>query len=118
MVFPIMLIGCKKEKSSLPDIIGTWELMDIKTKSAHIGEEQVQISATFNADNTFSVSQMIGQGRPVTYKGTWQLKGSTLSGKYSDGKPWGATYHITVDGRVLTMTPVIQGAETYIYQKK
>ena len=114
----LLVMGCKKDSSATLDITGTWELMDIKTKAAQIGEETIEVTIVFKADNTFSLSQMLGQGRPVSYSGTWQLDGTRLSGKYSDGKSWGAAYQVALDGSTLTMTPEIANAESYIYHKK
>ena len=114
----MLMMGCKKEKPAVLDITGTWELMDITTKAAQIGEETIEVEITFNADKTFSLSQMLGQGRPVNYAGTWLLEGTKLSGKYSDGKSWGTTYQVVVEGSVLTMTPEKTGAESYVYHKK
>lgn len=114
----MLMMGCKKEKPVVLDITGTWELMDITTKAAQIGEEAIEVEITFNADKTFSLSQMLGQGRPVNYAGTWLLEGTKLSGKYSDGKSWGTTYQVVVEGSVLTMTPEKTGAESYVYHKK
>lgn len=116
----VLALGCKKDKNVPLDITGVWELADIQTKSVNIGAETVEIVITFNADNTFSLSQKIGSeaGRPDLFTGVWQLTDRTLSGKYSDGKSWGATYEISVEGTVLTMTPDVSDAETYIYHKK
>ena len=114
----MLMMGCKKEKPVALDITGTWELADITTKAAQIGEQTVEVVITFNADNTFTMSQMLGQGRHTSYSGTWQLAGSQLSGKYSDGKAWGAGYEVSREGDVLTMTPDIADAESYIYHKK
>ena len=114
----MLMMGCKKEKPVVLDITGTWELMDITTKAAQIGEEAIEVEITFNADKTFSLSQMLGQGRPVNYAGTWLLEGTKLSGKYSDGKAWGTTYQVALEGTVLTMTPEKDGAESYVYHKK
>lgn len=116
----VLALGCKKDKNVPLDITGVWELADIHTKSVNIGAETVEIVITFNADNTFSLSQKIGSeaGRPEVFTGVWQLTDRTLSGKYSDGKSWGATYEISVEGTVLTMTPDVSDAETYIYHKK
>ena len=112
------MMGCKKEKPVALDITGTWELADITTKAAQIGEKTVEVVITFNADNTFTMSQMLGQGRHTSYSGTWQLTETKLSGKYSDGKAWGAGYEVSREGDVLTMTPDIADAESYIYHKK
>ena len=114
----MLMMGCKKEKPVALDITGTWELADITTKAAQIGEQTVEVVITFNADNTFTMSQMLGQGRHTSYSGTWQLAGSQLSGKYSDGKAWGAGYEVSREGDVLTMTPDVADAESYIYHKK
>lgn len=114
-----LAMGCKKDNKNAPiDIIGTWELMDIKTKSAQIGEETVEVKMTFNADNTFALEQKLGDGRFQPYSGTWQLTETKLSGKYSDGKTWGAVYEVSREGDVLTMTPDVADAESYIYHKK
>ncbi len=114
----MLMMGCKKEKPVALDITGTWELADITTKAAQIGDQTVEVVITFNADNTFTMSQMLGQGRHTSYSGTWQLAGSQLSGKYSDGKAWGTSYQVTVEGKVMTMTPEKDGAEHYVYNKK
>lgn len=114
----MLMMGCKKEKPVALDITGTWELADITTKAAQIGEQTVEVVITFNADNTFTMSQMLGQGRHTSYSGTWQLTETKLSGKYSDGKTWGAVYEVSREGDVLTMTPDIADAESYIYHKK
>ena len=114
----MLMMGCKKEKPVALDITGTWELADITTKAAQIGEQTVEVVITFNADNTFTMSQMLGQGRHTSYSGTWQLTETKLSGKYSDGKTWGAGYEVSREGDVLTMTPDIADAESYIYHKK
>ena len=114
----MLMMGCKKEKPVALDITGTWELADITTKAAQIGEQTVEVVITFNADNTFTMSQMLGQGRHTSYSGTWQLTETKLSGKYSDGKTWGAVYEVSREGDVLTMTPDVADAESYIYHKK
>lgn len=119
LILAVMIAaGCKKEKKKSLDITGTWELMDIQTKAAQIGDATVEVLITFNSDNTFSIRQMLGQGRPVEYTGTWQLTETVLTGKYSDGKSWGASYNISLEAETLIMTPDKPSAETYVYHKK
>lgn len=113
----MMAAGCKKDTDKGLDLIGTWELVDIVTKSVQIGEETVKVTLTFYADNTFSLSQQLGAGRPAPYSGIWQLTGTTLTGKYSDGKAWGSGYDISCAEDRLMMTPDVEGAETYIYDR-
>lgn len=114
----LLMMGCKKDSSATLDITGTWELVDMKTKAIQIGEETIEVVMTFNADNTFSLEQKLGAGRFQSYSGTWLLTDTKLSGKYSDGKAWGAAYQVALDGSTLTMTPEIANAESYIYHKK
>ncbi len=71
------------------DITGQWELIDIETKAAQIGEAEIEVYIEFNKDNTFNLWQMIGAGRFEKMTGTWTLNQNLLTGKYSDGKAWG-----------------------------
>lgn len=106
-----------KESKAL-DITGTWELTGIEiTKAAQLGSETIEVSITFNQDKTFSLSQTLGSGRPKDFSGTWQLTDTILTGKYSNGKAWGSSYEVTVNGTEMTMTPE-GGAEIYTYKKK
>jgi hypothetical protein len=108
--------GCKESKAL--DITGTWELTGIEiTKAAQLGSETIEVSITFNPDKTFSLSQTLGSGRPKDFSGTWQLTDSILTGKYSNGKAWGSSYEVTVNGTEMTMAPE-GGAEIYTYKKK
>lgn len=105
-----------KESKAL-DITGTWELTGIEiTKAAQLGSETIEVSITFNPDKTFSLSQTLGSGRPKDFSGTWQLTGTILTGKYFNGKAWGSSYEVTVNGSEMTMTPE-GGAEIYTYKK-
>ena len=111
--------GEKPVQTVTPKIVGSRELTDIQyTKAAQIGGETVEVRLVFDADGSFSMSQMLGEGRFVDYSGSWVLDGEILSGKYSDGKVWGASYSISVDDRTLSMIPVGKDApETYVYTR-
>lgn len=116
-----ILCGCGekegKEDKAI-DITGTWELTGIEiTKAAQLGDETIEVTITFNADKTFSMSQMLGDGRPKEFSGTWALTETTLTGKYSNGKAWGSSYTVNVENAVLTMIPETE-AEIYTYRKK
>ena len=115
----ITACGEKPAQTITPKIVGSWELTDIQyTKAAQIGGETVEVRLVFDADGSFSMSQMLGEGRLVDYSGSWVLDGEILSGKYSDGKDWGASYSISVDDRTLSMIPVGKDApETYVYTR-
>ena len=99
------------------DITGQWELIDIETKAAQIGEAEIEVYIEFNKDNTFNLWQMIGAGRFEKMTGTWTLNQNVLSGKYSDGKAWGANYEVGIESGNLVMTETKQDIQTYIYRK-
>ena len=99
------------------DITGQWELIDIETKAAQIGEAEIEVYIEFNKDNTFNLWQMIGAGRFEKMTGTWILNQNVLSGKYSDGKAWGANYEVGIESGNLVMTETKQDIQTYIYRK-
>lgn len=99
------------------DITGQWELIDIETKAVQIGEAEIEVYIEFNKDNTFNLWQMIGAGRFEKMTGTWTLNQNVLSGKYSDGKAWGANYEVGIESGNLVMTETKQDIQTYIYRK-
>ena len=99
------------------DISGQWELIDIETKAAQIGEAEIEVYIEFNKDNTFNLWQMIGAGRFENMTGEWTLNQNVLSGKYSDKKDWGTTYDVAVESGNLVMTEMKTGKETCIYRK-
>ena len=119
----LILAGCggnsDKGKDKKPlDITGTWELTGIEiTKAAQLGDARIEVEITFNADKTFTMSQMLGEGRAQEYSGTWVLTETILTCKYSDGKGWGSIYDVSVEGSTMTMIPETK-AEIYTYRKK
>ena len=118
----LILAGCGEQgggkEDKVIDITGTWELTGIEiTKAAQLGDQTIEVVITFNADKTFSLSQVLGNGRAQEFSGTWALTESTLTGKYENGKSWGSSYQISVENAVLTMIPETE-AEIYTYRKK
>ena len=116
------LVSCQQSQPKNLDISGTWTLTQIQTKSVQIGDEVVDITVSFvkgESQNTFEMSQFLGQGRSKTFTGTWVLKDKVLSGKYSDGKVWASDYQVSLDesGKTLTMTPVGNADWAYVYKK-
>ncbi len=111
------LLSCKGDEdvTKAIDIAGEWELVDCQTKSITIGDQIIEVYFTFNQDNTFNLRQRLGAGRYREYSGTWKLEGTLLTGNYSDGKAWGASYQISLENDMLQMTPELDGAETYSY---
>ena len=117
-----ILAGCGEQgggkEDKVIDITGTWELTGIEiTKAAQLGDQTIEVIITFNADKTFALSQILGDGRAQEFNGTWALTESTLTGKYANGKSWGSSYQVSVENAVLTMIPETE-AEIYTYRKK
>lgn len=108
--------SCKKEEKTL-DVKGEWELTEVKmaTKSALVGAETVTVYVKFSEDGTFAMYQMVGDGRFVTFSGSWKLAGSTLSGTYADGTSWASSYEVSVDKSTLTMTTE-DGLDVFVYK--
>ncbi len=116
LIISLVMVSCKEEKPKVLDITGQWELADIvDTKSVQIGSETVEIYIDFKADNTFELWQKLGEGRHRKHEGTWTLTESVLTGKYSDGKAWGASYEVSIEDGTLVMSEQKAGMQTYIY---
>jgi hypothetical protein len=108
--------GCKKKQIPL-DISGQWRLVDIKTKTANIGNTSVDVYLSFSENGNFEMYQMLGTGRYRFYKGTWALQDRLLSGKYSDGKSWGSIYDVEISGDKLILTSKTGNKEVDTYNR-
>ena len=108
-------VACGGEKDEMPiDITGDWNLVNIQTKSATLGGQTVDVYILFSSDKSFTLYQMIGQGRYHKYSGTWSMTGATLTGKYSDGKQWGSSYEVErLSSGEITLTSASGEVDTY-----
>jgi hypothetical protein len=87
-------------------------LCDKDWHSTSLAVEDADIYLDFSYDGSFVMYQKIGEGAYRSYAGTWNLDGNNvLSGKYSDGEDWAASYAITYDEKTLTMTSQNDAAE-------
>ncbi len=116
----ILFSGCgssSKEESSpalLKALAGEWHL------TAWVGEKPSGFDTylQFNTDKTFVVYQQVEEVYYQKYTGNFLLKGTNISGKYSDNTTWGSAYEISLDetGNTLTMKSDSAG-ETNIYTR-
>lgn len=67
-------------------------------------------------DKTFELYQQIGAGAHRLYRGTWNLEGQILTGRYNDGEDWSTAYTIVISGNTLTMTSNNDAAEESIFE--
>ena len=71
----------------------------------------------FNDDKTFELYQQIGEGAYRLYRGTWNLEGDLLTGRYNDGEDWACSYTVALEGNKLTLTSSNSAAEVSVYEK-
>ena len=101
--------GSKEEKpaaSAGKSVVGQWHLQDYTLKSVLIGSETVDVWLSLAKGGSFTLWQMLGEGRYRVYQGTWKLSRGVLSGTYSDGNAWGASYKVTQDGDRMELEAV------------
>lgn len=96
-------LSCGKTPKPL-DITGEWNLVNVQSRAAVVGEQTVDVYLSFAEDGSFELFQMIGAGRFRKFDGTWTLSGEILTGRYSDGKAWASSYSVALDGDSLTLT--------------
>lgn len=96
--------GKKPEINLEEQIIGQWHSTSISVDG--------DIYIEFDQAKTFELYQRIGEGAYRLYRGTWNLEGDLLTGKYNDGEDWAAAYKVSIEGDALTMTSNNDAAET------
>ncbi len=101
--------GKKPEINLEEQIIGQWHSTSISVDG--------DIYIEFDQAKTFELYQQIGEGAYRLYRGTWNLEGDLLTGKYNDGEDWAAAYKIAIEGDALTMTSNNEAAEKSTYTK-
>lgn len=118
LIFAVLALvaSCgKNEEGKKPEIdleeqlIGQWHSTLISVEG--------DIYIEFYLEKSFELYQQIGEGVYRLYRGTWNLEGDLLTGKYNDGEDWAAAYKVAIEGDVLTMTSQNDAAETSTYKK-
>lgn len=71
----------------------------------------------FQEGKTFELYQQIGEGAHRLYRGTWNLEGTLLTGKYNDGEDWAAAYQVEMREKQLILTSNNDTAEKSTYEK-
>lgn len=140
-LFVLAFAGCKPHEPAedptakmATALAGTWNLINItETRAVTIGSEAVDVYVVFETDTpaatraakdqsptsytgTFKLYQMLGTGRFRTFRGTWTLTSTLLTGVYSNGTPWGAQYEVTLDDD-NTRLSLAAPTETCIYTR-
>ena len=107
----VLLASCgKNEEEKKPaltleqQLVGQWHSVS--------NSLEADLYIDFQEDKTFELYQQIGEGAHRLYRGTWNLEGTLLTGKYNDGEDWAAAYKVSIEGDALTMTSNNDAAET------
>lgn len=108
----LILASCGKDgkkKTTADYLYGEWHSTSISVTG--------DVYISFTDDMKFEMFQKIGEGAYRLYRGSWNVEGDLLTGKYNDGEDWAAAYTVTVDDRSLTMISTNDAAEKSTYTR-
>lgn len=109
----IMAVGCSRETGV--NITGEWKLVSVGgVPVANLGGEDDELSVyvSFGGSSFETYQKKTGGERYIRYSGTYAQDGDKVSGTYSDGQPWAASYSVAVKDGTLTM---LAGNEECVY---
>ena len=99
----------KPEQTLEQQIIGQWHSVS--------NSLEADLYIDFQESKTFELYQQIGEGAHRLYRGTWNLEGTLLTGKYNDGEDWAAAYQVEMREKQLVLTSNNDTAEKSTYEK-
>ena len=112
----VLLASCgKNEEEKKPELTLEQQLVGQWHSVSNSLEADLYID--FQEDKTFELYQQIGEGAHRLYRGTWNLEGTLLTGKYNDGEDWAAAYQVEMREKQLVLTSSNDTAEKSTYEK-
>ena len=99
----------KPELTLEQQLIGQWHSVS--------NSLEADLYIDFQEGKTFELYQQIGEGAHRLYRGTWNLEGTLLTGKYNDGEDWAAAYQVEMRETQLVLTSSNDTAEKSTYEK-
>lgn len=99
----------KQELTLEQQLIGQWHSVS--------NALEADLYIDFQEGKTFELYQQIGEGAHRLYRGTWNLEGTLLTGKYNDGEDWAAAYQVEMREKQLILTSNNDTAEKSTYEK-
>jgi uncharacterized protein (TIGR03066 family) len=99
----------KPELTLEQQLIGQWHSVS--------NSLEADLYIDFQEGKTFELYQQIGEGAHRLYRGTWNLEGTLLTGKYNDGEDWAAAYQVEMREGQLVLTSNNDTAEKSTYEK-
>lgn len=97
------------------NICGEWMLTKLSDR-----DTEILVYISFNEDSSFDLYQKVYNVVWLHYTGTFTLNGTTLSGVYSDGKAWAASYSVayTDSPKRIRLTNATDNADVAIYTEQ
>ena len=112
----VLLASCgKNEENKKPELTLEQQLVGQWHSVSNSLEADLYID--FQEGKTFELYQQIGEGAHRLYRGTWNLEGTLLTGKYNDGEDWAAAYQVEMREKQLVLTSSNDTAEKSTYEK-
>lgn len=112
----VLLASCgKNEEDKKPELTLEQQLVGQWHSVSNSLEADLYID--FQEGKTFELYQQIGEGAHRLYRGTWNLEGTLLTGKYNDGEDWAAAYQMEMREKQLVLTSNNDTAEKSTYEK-
>ena len=112
----VLLASCgKNEEDKKPELTLEQQLVGQWHSVSNSLEADLYID--FQDGKTFELYQQIGEGAHRLYRGTWNLEGTLLTGKYNDGEDWAAAYQVEMREGQLVLTSNNDTAEKSTYEK-
>ena len=112
----VLLASCgKNEEDKKPELTLEQQLVGQWHSVSNSLEADLYID--FQEGKTFELYQQIGEGAHRLYRGTWNLEGTLLTGKYNDGEDWAAAYQVEMREKQLVLTSNNDAAEKSTYEK-
>ena len=96
VLFAMALVGCGKDNDDA--IVGQWHLT-----SWNDSKPEFEVYVEFKDGGQFNIYQQVWTLRYEHYTGTYSANKGVLSGNYSDGSSWLASYQYTLQDGVLKL---------------
>lgn len=111
----VLLASCgKNEEDKKPELTLEQQLVGQWHSVSNSLEADLYID--FQEGKTFELYQQIGEGAHRLYRGTWNLEGTLLTGKYNDGEDWAAAYQVEMREKQLVLTSNNDTAEKSTFE--
>ena len=106
--------GNSGEKDASGPVTGQWHLESWGV----LTQEQADVYVSFGEDGTFDLYQRVYTPYYEHYDGSYTQQDGCISGTYSDGTAWNASYTVTVseDKARLTLTNTANSDDAAVYR--